>query len=399
MTRIAVIFRRLGPYHHARLAAASCLAEVMAIELGGADEYAWSTVHPPQDLNVRTLFTGADGAIQPPADMRRRMDEALDSIRPDVVAIPGWWGAGAWSGLGWCVRHGRPAVVMSASTRDDAPRHSVIESIKARLVRLCAAGLVGGAPHAAYLQELGMPSSRIFTGYDAVDNAYFQRESTSARARAAVLRDRLGLPERYWFASCRFVEKKNLARLLEAWAWYTRRAGDDAWKLVLAGDGPLRGDLLAARQELKLEDQVIMPGFVQYDQLPIYYGLASAFVHASTTEQWGLVVNEAMASGLAVLVSRRCGCSRDLVHEGVNGHSFDPYDVGQLGWLILKMSSGSMSLDRFGREGRRIVRQWGPERFAQSLRQAAQAAIAAPGRRAGVIDRTLLEMLMQRVAA
>ena len=51
------------------------------------------------------------------------------------------------------------------------------------------------------------------------------------------------------------------------------------------------------------------------------------FVHASTTEQWGLVVNEAMAAGLPVLVSERCGCASDLVAHGINGLLFDPYDV------------------------------------------------------------------------
>jgi 1,2-diacylglycerol 3-alpha-glucosyltransferase len=59
-------------------------------------------------------------------------------------------------------------------------------------------------------------------------------------------------------------------------------------------------------------------------------GLASAFIQASTTEQWGLVVNEAMASGLPVLVSERCGCAPDLVKNGVNGYTFDPYDIKEI---------------------------------------------------------------------
>ena len=81
-----------------------------------------------------------------------------------------------------------------------------------------------------------------------------------------------------------------------------------------------------------------MPGFKQYDELPIYYGLAGAFIHASTTEQWGLVVNEAMAAGLPVIVSERCGCAPDLVENGRNGFTFDPYDVDALTHLMLKMA-------------------------------------------------------------
>ena len=57
------------------------------------------------------------------------------------------------------------------------------------------------------------------------------------------------------------------------------------------------------------------------------YGLASAFVHPSTTEQWGLVVNEAAAAGLPLIVSERCGCAPELVRQGVTGFLFDPYDI------------------------------------------------------------------------
>src|SRR5207244_4064698 len=102
---------------------------------------------------------------------------------------------------------------------------------------------------------------------------------------------------------------KNLPRLLEAFAGYRRLAGDAAWELVLLGDGPLRPELVALLKDLELDGHVLLPGFKQYDELPAYYGLAGAFIHASTTEQWGLVVNEAMASGLPVLVSDRCGCA------------------------------------------------------------------------------------------
>ena len=104
--------------------------------------------------------------------------------------------------------------------------------------------------------------------------------------------------------------------------------------------------------------------------MPAYYGLASAFVHASTTEQWGLVVNEAMASGLPVLVSNRCGCAPDLVQEGVNGFTFDPYNVEQLAQLMLKISAfQTFSLSTFGAASRRIIADWGPERFASGLRR------------------------------
>ena len=61
------------------------------------------------------------------------------------------------------------------------------------------------------------------------------------------------------------------------------------------------------------------------------------------------MVNEAMASGLPVLVSNRCGCAQDLVQEGVNGFTFDPYNVEQLAQLMLKISAFHLSTFRFWR--------------------------------------------------
>ena len=67
--------------------------------------------------------------------------------------------------------------------------------------------------------------------------------------------------------------------------------------------------------------------------------IITAFVHASASEQWGLVVNEAMAAGLPVIVSERCGCAPDLVREGVNGLTFDPCDVAELAGLMERVAA------------------------------------------------------------
>src|ERR1035441_8598070 len=143
------------------------------------------------------------------------------------------------------------------------------------------------------------------------------------------------------------------------------------WSLVLLGDGPLRSALNSQLSTLNLHSHVLLPGFKQYPDLPVYYGLASAFIHASTTEQWGLVVNEAMASGLPVLVSNRCGCATDLVQEGKNGFTFDPCNVEQLAQLMAKISAFQLSsLLAFGDASRQIISNWGPERFAHGLKEA-----------------------------
>ena len=224
------------------------------------------------------------------------------------------------------------------------------------------------------------------------------------------------LPERFFLAAARFVAKKNLTGLLRAYALYRTAWGEAAggesagntrgfrppgvpsaagpWDLVVLGNGPLEPALRELIGELGLEAHVRLPGFKQYPELPVYYGRAGAFVHASSTEQWGLVVNEAMASGLPVLVSNRCGCAADLVREGVNGFTFDPWNLEELAHLLLRITQTPKTrLLEMGLAGRRIIAAWGPERFAAGLRMAAETALWVPRPRATMLDRIWLRTL------
>src|SRR5439155_16698329 len=174
-----------------------------------------------------------------------------------------------------------------------------------------------------------------------------------------------------------------LSGLLRGFAGYRKAAGPDPWDLVLLGDGPLRPEVDRLIGELGLTGAVHLPGFQQYPDLPTYYGLAGAFVHASTSEPWGLVVNEAMAAGLPVLVSDRCGCAPDLVADGVNGFTFAPQDHARLAGLMCRIAADPDRRLAMSRASRARIGPWGPERFADRLWAAAPAAPAAPHRRRG----------------
>jgi glycosyltransferase involved in cell wall biosynthesis len=142
-----------------------------------------------------------------------------------------------------------------------------------------------------------------------------------------------------------------------------------------------------------LNDVVHLPGFRQYADLPAYYGLAGAFVHASTIEQWGLVVNEAMAAGLPVVVSRGCGCADELVVPGRNGYTFDPLDPSELTRCLLHVASDRCNRQVMANEGRVIIADWTPDRFATGLSQAVDLAIATP-RRSMLGNRILVRALI-----
>ena len=369
--RLAVLFHRFGPYHVARLrAAAACgRAEIVAVELSGSGGlYEWSPV-ASDDVERVTVCPEGDLNSLPRSELRHRVCSTLDASRPDVLAVAGWGEPGMREAARWGRRRGVPMVLMSDSQHHDERRVWWKELWKRQYVAKFGAGFVAGSPHADYLVRLGMPRDRILDGFDVVDNDHFARGSDAARDDARRLRAELGLPDRYFLSCARFVPKKNLATLLDAYQIYREIAGSGAWDLVLLGDGPLRSQLEFQIERLKLVSHIYLPGFQQYDALPTYYGLASAFVLPSVQEQWGLVVNEALAAGLPVLVSRICGCVPDLLN-GTPSAVFDPSDpVGMANQMAAVASAPANE-----NASRARAAPWGLGRFAAGLCEAASRA-------------------------
>jgi glycosyltransferase involved in cell wall biosynthesis len=365
----------MSPYHHARIAAYARHFPAAVVEISDTSEFAEfkHAADAPRAYRHQILIRGRRVADVSTSELSHRVNQALDEVEPDVLLVPGWSEPFALASLAWARRTGTPVVVASETQAIDHERAAWREWVKRRIVGQFEAGLVGGRTHRDYLVKLGMPSERIFEGYDVVDNRHFAEGADTARANAASLRRKLNLPPRFFLASARFVPKKNLAGLLAAFAAYVRQT-QIPWHLVLLGDGRERPALERLRSQLNLDAYVHMPGFRGYQELPVYYGLAGAFVHASRTEQWGLVVNEALAAGLPVIVSNRCGCCPELVHDGRNGLTFDPDHGDQLTRCLMEISNHTPDLPALGRESRRIISDWTPERFAGGLHAAIQSA-------------------------
>ncbi len=376
---IAIVFSRFGPYHVARLQAVSEHfgskdISVTGIEISNTGgSYAWDELKHNVGFNRVTLFTSQQLQDVAHKEIKQALQQALEKLKPDCVALPGWQPPEAQAGLWWCKRTGAKAICMSDSKVDDAPRSWWKEAIKKQIVKRFDSALVAGTPHKEYIQALGMPADRVFLGYDVVDNDYFDRLSEETRAERTQWQEKLGLPKHYFLLMTRFIEKKNLPRLLDAYHLYRSRTSAP-WDLVMAGSGEQEHALHLQASTLRLEG-VHWPGFIQYPEQPRFFGLASAYILPSTMEQWGLVVNEAMAAGLPVLVSRTAGCQYELVEDGQNGFLFDPFAIEDMAACMTRMSSLSTAeREAMGAHSRKIIANWGPERFAQGLWEAVQAA-------------------------
>jgi glycosyltransferase involved in cell wall biosynthesis len=373
--------------------AAAARGPAIGIEIVRKDPtYQWDIIEHPDGFCRVRLFPELDGEQLSAGELRRRLYSCLEKEQPRAVAVPGWSPPYALLALSWCLKTATPAVLLSDSTALDKRRPFLAESMKRQLLRLYPAALVGGSRQIQYLRRLGFPGTAVFPGYAVVDNAHFRRFQPRDEAGPAA--------RRCFLVCCRFDPVKNLPRLLEAYARYRQAAGSLAWELTIAGDGPERDRLCGLMTALYLNGSVRLAGFVQYDGLPALYGRAGAFILPSVSETWGVVVNEAMAAGLPVLVSNRCGCAPDLVEDGRNGFTFDPYDTEELARLMLRMSTMSdAERAAMGQASSEIICRWTPETFATNLMKAVEVALAAPRPKATLLDKALLWALIHRPRA
>ncbi len=384
-SRIAILFLNIGGYHAARLTAAAAALQTIGGKLTAVQarsttaDHPWGQVNTP--LAVQTLWPDLTRTNDP--SFRQtilRLDEIFAKNPPQALAVPGWGTSFAQAAIEWGCRHSIPLVLMSESKADDLPRFFPYELWKRRrYVQHFSSAIVGSAAHADYLVSLGMPREKIAFGYDAVDNAYFEKEtdrwrhSTAREASASPL-----LPRGpYFLTVSRFVRRKNIHRLIEAYAQYRNKNGDaEAWPLVICGDGILREGLKAHAGRLGLLASIFFPGFLTYAQMPRVYAGAGALVHPALTEQWGLVVNEAMAAGLPVVVSRTAGCFADLVQEGVNGFGVDPRSVKEMAQRMQALATMSeKERNRMGLRAQERVWRYSPENFGRGILEAIQVAL------------------------
>lgn len=359
--RVLLGFISYGPYHLARLKACRDLLTELNVEgwelSPVQSEYGWAHQKVTHLHAVTPSPLESVGRVQ----WSRLVWRHLNELNPDACVLAGYSHPGMLVALVWCLFHRRPVVVMSDSKEDDAPRTRWVEWCKGRVLSLYHSALVAGRLHRDYFIQLGYDAARIQTGYDVVDNA--------AYAKSPPQPAHLSRP--YFLAVNRFIPKKNVSRIISAFAEYVKRCGrENAWDLVVCGDGPLRAELETQIASLGLVDKVLLPGFLQMQEMLPYYAHAEVFIHASLQEQWGLVVNEAMAAGLPVLVSNKCGCFPDLVSPGVTGFGFDPLDASEMTDLLLKCHDMSPIQRRaMGEKGRtKINAEHGLNHFAESLR-------------------------------
>jgi glycosyltransferase involved in cell wall biosynthesis len=301
---------------------------------------------------------------------------AFNAASPQTILCGGYNYPSSWESLWWARRRSVRFVLWTESNeRDRRSGRSAVESLKRYFVRSCDAFVVPGKSSFAYLRTLGASDHVIFTAPNAVDNTFFTTQAAAARVHATEFRHKLKLPLRFILFVGRLVPEKGVFDLLRAYAKLESGLRSEVG-LVFAGDGVSKEELVQQARRIS-PGAVCFPGFAQREDLAGLYALAETLVLPTHSDPWGLVVNEAMACGLPIIVSSVAGCSADLVEDGWNGYVVPPQDSERLSVAIdsllrqpgLKQGMSARSLER--------IRHYSPEACADGL--AAAAISAATG--------------------
>jgi glycosyltransferase involved in cell wall biosynthesis len=293
----------------------------------------------------------------------------------DALWIHGYNHAFHWQAIAIAKSLGMKVMIRDEATDISASRSGLKQALKrgffGLLDRFVDAYLAIGTLNRAYYRGFGIADEKIFTVPYAVDNAYFQSRIAEVSPRREILRAELGLKGEHpiiLFAG-KLIERKRPFDLLDA---YAQIAGEPEMRqpyLLFAGDGPLRAQLEARILEAGADGARIL-GFQSQRELAALYDLADMFVLPSEREAWGLVVNEAMNAGRAIVVNDRIGAGPDLVRGGQNGFVYPFGDVSALAVCLRSTLRDPVRLRAMGARSRQIIDGWSFQEDLMGMKQA-----------------------------
>lgn len=223
--------------------------------------------------------------------------------RPRAIVIDGWESPAYIAAKLWARVLGVPVYASYRTSGSHRFTTGPIAAVRAWFLRSSRAVLTGGVTSTADVTAMGVPRQRVVEGFNTVDIARFAEGAAHARRRFV----RTGGGHRFLYVGM-LIRRKNVGGLIDAFA-AIHESGDT---LTIVGTGPMASELRAQVHGLGLDEIVQFRGHLDGDALTAAYGEADTFVLSSTVEVWGLVVNEALAAGLHVVVSEEAGVAPNI---------------------------------------------------------------------------------------
>ena len=352
--RVTVLHNHPIHYKHLLFTALASLGvEVDVVFTARSSNLRTASLQPAGEKYRSHFLSNGSFESLPQTATALRAVRAVQRCNPDVVIIGGYSYLATWSTLAWAKLRNMPVTLWFQSNQADHPQHIANDIVKRIFVRSCDAGHVYGQSSRAYLEYLGMNPASIMVKKATVDSDLFMKR------RAAFHTDF----RRFVYVG-RFSPEKNLLRLLDAFRVVRNR---NRAELVLIGYGPDEPLLRQKTQELDLSKSVAFPGPKTQDEVSQSLAESDCLVLPSLSEPWGLVANEALCTGIPVIVSNRCGCAPDLVSDNT-GWVFDAEDTGQLAEALATVCRLPMGrLQEMGQAAVELAVEYSPDACARRI--------------------------------
>ncbi len=321
----------------------------------------YTTIKFPYTL----LFKGSIDNINSFA-IAKKTWKILEKIRPEISIICDYSNIFGWISLFWAKKNKNNLIFWLDSTYDDKKHYFPKEQIKHFFLRHFDVFFAPGKRTKHYLEYMKVDSSKIITTGYSVNNNFFIEQFRIYNNKKGILLNKLEIKKKQNFIFIgRFAPEKNIFTLLHSFLEASKN--NTRWGLILLGDGPLKNEINIFISKNDLQDKVILPGFIQQDEIVKYLTISDVLILPSYSEPWGLVVNEAMLTKLPVIVSKKCGCVPELIKEGVNGFSFDPSDARKLQLLMQGFIKSKYDIKLMGEKSLDIVKQYSPTKIASVI--------------------------------
>ncbi len=265
-----------------------------------------------------------------PIHLSRKVFKALLGYKPDVVITSGYDSIAYWQAFLYCKIFKKKFILWNGTTLLSA---GSIKGIRGKIKRILVRGADGfiayGTKAKEYLEYLGAKPEKILISTNTVDMEYFQNKVFEYRNNESFVRERARYPRYLLLYVGQLIKRKGVIQVLKVLDYLQ----DPEIGLLIVGSGPQEEELKEFFKEKNLSN-VFFEEFQQQDMLSKYYALSDIFILPSLEEVWGLVVNEALSSGLYVLSSKYAGASYDLIREEWNGEIFGPNNIKEFATLI-----------------------------------------------------------------
>lgn len=312
-------------------------------------------------------------------ELKQTIHHELDEINPDVIiagAIAFPSGANAVS---WAKKNKKKVIIFDDARIEDVQRNFVVNFIKKSIYKCVDAIIYPAEPWLETAYFWGFKKKQVFYGIDVVDNDFWRGYGNGRTEKG-----------NYIIAVGRMIPKKNFIYLLQEYKSYLDQC-ENTFDLLLIGDGIEKERLKQFVIESRLESKVHFLEFQTQERLRELYHNAACSSSSSEYETWGLVINEAMACGLPIIASIKCGATSTLVKDGFNGYTFDPFEKGALcSKLIAFHNLSDKKKEEMGKHSSSIISEWGLERFVSGCCDAIDFVINAPYQKPSFISRQII---------